>query len=72
MLKSVSPSRTYLILCIRPNHEGYYFRELLLPDYLENNSEKASWYFLNYVDGAAYIEGAITLEDGKTINDCKL
>ena len=63
MCKSVSPSRTYVAMCVKPHHDGYYFRNFTLPEEEENSSEHASWYFLNRLDFVACIEGVFAYED---------
>jgi len=75
----VSPSRTYVALCIKTNFDGYYFRKFTLPEhdgnpkvnpYL-NNAEQASWYFLNRLDLIACIAGVIPYEDYSNIKEAK-
>ena len=71
--KVVSPSRTYVALCIKTNFDGYYFKKFTLPenppainqDYYKasNNAEYASWYFLNRLDFQACIAGVIPYEE---------
>lgn len=66
MNKSISPSRQYVAVCSKEG--GYYFRTFKLPDRIgsssvENDSETASWYFLNHLNSYACIEGCVTLED---------
>lgn len=69
MVTSVSPSRKYVAQCIKGNFDGYYFRSFTLPEKdrddspLENNSDVASWYFLNRLDFVACIEGVMSHED---------
>lgn len=82
MNKSVSPSRRYVAMCSKSHFEGYYFRSFTLPEQdpwaapgqdipLENTSAMASWYFLNRVDSVACIEGCMTEEDFKNVQEVK-
>lgn len=79
---SVSPSRTYVAMCNKPNFDGYYFRKFVLPEsegrrefdqehdkYVtvrrpyRNDSDTASWYFLNRLNSIACIDGCFAVED---------
>lgn len=82
MNKSVSPSRTYVAVCSKMNFNGYYFKKFHLPERcedfflsgrvirsLDNNSDTASWYFLNHLNCEACIDGVISWEDYSNIQD---
>jgi hypothetical protein len=82
MNKSVSPSRRYVAMCSKSNFSGYYFKSFTLPEQdpwamagqdaaLENTSSVASWYFMNRLDPVACIEGCLTEEDFKTVEEVK-
>lgn len=66
MNKTISQSRTYVAICSKTGFDGYYFKKFYLPESQEtklNNSEVASWYFLNRLDLTACIDGCFTFED---------
>lgn len=69
MNKSVSPTRTYVAMCSRPNFDGYQLKKFVLPEKdgdmpLENDSQTASWYYLNRLDQFRCIpDGSISFED---------
>lgn len=76
MNKSVSPSRTYVAMCSGPNFVGYRFKKFVLPEkdldlqkpaLLENDSDTASWYYLNRVTQFDCIDGCISFEDFMTV-----
>lgn len=71
MNKAVSPSRTYVAMCSKPNFEGYYFRKFELPEKMGNNTDMASWYFLNVLDFFSCIDGCITFEDYSNIKEAQ-
>lgn len=78
MNKSVSPSRRYVAMCSKMNFDGYYFKSFTLPEHdpqvggeLENHSQVASWFFLNRLDLTACIEGCITEEHFKNVDEVK-
>jgi hypothetical protein len=66
-----SPSRVYVAMCNKSSAAfGFYFRRFYLPvndeDYpyeYTNNSETASWYFLNRLDGVACLENCFPVEN---------
>ena len=69
----VSPSRTYVAMCMSQEGKGtddapyFYrpkFRKFTLPelDDLENNSDIAAWYFLNRLDAVAAVWGVFPVE----------
>lgn len=58
-----SPSRTYVAICKKTNGKGFYCRKFILPANYQNSHQTASWWFLNRLDGAAYLELLITWED---------
>ena len=72
MNKTVSPSRTYVAMCSKTNFEGYYFRKFELPEKMINNTDQASWYFLNKLDFCSCIDGCITVEDYLNIKDADI
>lgn len=72
--KVISPSRTYVAICIKTNFNGYYFKKFTLPETSEdprlvNNASYASWYFLNRLDGIACIAGVMPYEEYVDIKD---
>jgi len=77
--KVVSPSETYVALCIKSNFNGYYFKKFALPKdpqqikylHMKNNAEWASWYFLNVLNFEACIAGIIPFEEYKDISEQK-
>ena len=69
---SVSPSRTYVAQCIKSSPNGHYFRKFVLPESYKNDSETASWYFLNKLDLSVYSAGCITFEDFQDITDVQV
>lgn len=70
MNKSVSPSRQYVAVVSNHRFEGYHFRKFELPMSLPNNSEVASWYFLNEIDPIeACIDGCYSFEDYSNIKN---
>lgn len=71
MNKSVSPSKTYVAMCSKPNFEGYYFRKFILPENMGNNTDMAAWYFLNVLDFCSCIDGCITFEDYSNIRPAR-
>lgn len=83
MNKSVSPSRTYVAMCSGPNFMGYHFKkfvlpkkdtplsDLIVPRPLENDSNTASWYYLNRLDEFSFIDGCISFEDFLTVFSTK-
>ena len=71
MNKSESPSRTYVAMCSKANFKGYYFRSFKLPEKMINNTDQASWYFLNVLDLFACIDGCITIEDYDSIREAQ-
>lgn len=67
---NVSPSRTYVAICI--NADGsHYFRKFVLPEKEPNDSENASWYFLNRLNLTAAIVGVVTFEDYSDLTEEK-
>jgi len=74
---SVSPSRTYVAMCIEPNLDGHYFRKFVLPEELnepkakpmENDSSTATWFFRNFLNFTACVEGVMSWEDYGNIED---
>lgn len=83
--KVSSPSRTYVAVCNKGNFDGHYFRRFRLPESyqlrrsweskqvverpLVNNADIASWYFLNFLDPVACINGCVTHEDFQNCQD---
>lgn len=68
----VSPSRTYVAVCNNPNFDGHYFRKFTLPtDFpnVRNDSDFASWYFLNELNLSACIDGCVTWEDFQDVKE---
>lgn len=74
----VSPSRTYVALCNKANFDGFYCKKFVLPEEINwgggtlafaNNTERASWYFLNVLDGVACVETVIPFEDYSNLRD---
>lgn len=74
MNKSVSPSRTYVAMCLDPNFKGCYFKKFVLPEtdsgqsgimpeILENNSEVATRYYVSRLDKFNNIGGCVSFED---------
>ena len=72
---SISESRTYLAMCSGTNFKGYRFKKFVLPEtdsgisgelephILVNDSNTASWYYLNRLDQFSCIDGCIAFED---------
>jgi hypothetical protein len=73
--KAVSPSRRYVAICNTTNFDGHYCKLFSLPEVLpegiQNNTDHASWYFLNKVDFIACIQGVMTFEDYSNITQAK-
>ena len=69
MFRSISPTRVYVAMCYRSNFIGVYFRKFTLPEHYTNDSEHASWYFLNHLDFSACLVGCFSIEDYLTISD---
>jgi hypothetical protein len=80
--KMVSPSRRYVAVCVRPKFDGYYFRSFKLPEektlvldqtrsgnpeFIKNNAEYASWYFLNELNLSACLETCMPWEQYKDL-----
>lgn len=66
---TISPSRTYVAVCISMTG-GYFFRKFKIPiDHDINNSEEASWYFLNKLDYTSMIQGCFTFEDFSNLKE---
>jgi len=70
MNKSVSPSRSYVVMASKPNFEGYKFKKFVLPETdpesdmpLGNDSDVACWYYLNRVDQFDCADGTVSFED---------
>jgi len=69
---TVSPSRTYVAICIGRSG-GYYFIKFVLPEaHGLNNSNEASWYFLNRLDFTACIQGCFSFEDYSNLTEVKI
>ncbi len=69
-IKVISPSRTYVAVCVKTNFDGNYFRRFVLPEELKhfgrpvvNNAAAAQHYFLNTLNFSACIEGCVSWED---------
>lgn len=71
MFKSVSPSRTYVAMCNNSNFVGFHFKKFVLPANYSNDSESASWYFLNHLDSFSCINGCFAIEDYNNLTDAK-
>jgi len=78
MNRNVSPSRRYVAMCSKMNFDGYYFKSFTLPERdpqtggeLGNNSQMASWFFLNRLDLTACIDGCIAEENFKDVVEVK-
>lgn len=69
MNKATSPSRTYVAMCSKTNFEGYYFCKFELPESMGNDTQAASWYFLNRLDLFSCIDGCITFEDFSNLKE---
>lgn len=67
MLNDISESRTYVAMCNNSDFSGVYFRKFILPENYENNSQNASWFFLNCLDSTACIIGCISFESYSNI-----
>jgi hypothetical protein len=66
--KSVSPSRTYIVLELTNNNQGMRFHKVTLPDmgeesWITNHSHDAQWYFLNRLNFTACIAGCVPVEN---------
>lgn len=61
----VSPSRTYVVPVKNYIEDGYCFRKFTLPEGegIVNNSEFASYYYLNYLDSTSVVGEIYTFED---------
>lgn len=70
-----SPTRTYVIPCRRLREEGWYFRKFTLPFEVKeenNNTEYASYYFLNRLDRTAAVGMYVyTFEDFCDISEAQ-
>lgn len=62
-VKSVSPSRQYVAICVNARITAHYFRMFTLPEGEENDSERATLYYLDRLDAEAYVQNCVTLED---------
>jgi len=72
MNTSVSPSRTYVAICSKNNFQGYRFKKFKLPESVTpNNTDLASWYFLNKLDFESCIDGCVTFEDYSNISNAE-
>ncbi len=70
MNKSISLSRQYVAVCSNRKFEGYHFIKFELPESMPNNSEVASWYFLNVIDPIAVsIDGCFSFEDFSNLQE---
>jgi hypothetical protein len=76
---TVSPTRRYVAVCNKMNWDGHYFRSFALPekdprngDKLLNDSDHASWFFLNRLDAFACIDGCVTEESFKDVREVTL
>jgi len=73
--KAVSPTRQYVAVCHKTNWNGHYFRRFVLPAVdpdvptvpLNNDAEKAEWFFLNRIDHMSCVSGIVTFEDYSNI-----
>ena len=70
----VSPSRRYVAICNKSEFSGHYFRSLTLPETIsgeavENNSDIAAHYFLNFMNYGTCIERCVTEEDFKNVQE---
>lgn len=65
-----SPSRMYVAICIDADG-SHYFKKFSLPEKEQNDSENASWYFLNRLNLTAAIVGVVTFEDYSNITEQK-
>lgn len=74
MNKSISPSRTYVAVCSNHDSNGYFFKKFTLPDLKpilgddRNDSQIATWFYLNALDGVSVIEGCFSAEDYEKIS----
>lgn len=64
MNRTISQSRTYVAICVREDG-GHFFVKFILPEVFGNDSNNASWYYLNTLDRQAFLVGVITIEDYK-------
>lgn len=74
MNKSTSPSRRYVAMCSKSNFQGYYFKSFVLPEKdgdrdLRNDTDMASWYFLNKLNLSACINGCMSEENFKDLSE---
>ena len=83
MTPTISPTRHYVIVCHKINFDGHYFKSFYLPEVdpypvyhvdgfrlertLLNNSDMASWFFLNRLDFGACVSECFTWEDFQDI-----
>jgi hypothetical protein len=66
MYNTISPSRTYVVVCGTSN---YYLRQFRLPETdprtgeaLENSGQAAVWYFLNRLDSVSCVSCVLNAE----------
>ena len=69
MNKAVSPSRTYVAICSNHGFKGYHFKKFSLPEDLPNDTDTASWYFLNQISFEECIDGCVIFEDYSNIKN---
>lgn len=78
MNKSISPSRTYVAVCSTWDSKGYFFKKFTLPDLKpilgedQNDSQIATWFYLNALDGVSVIEGCFSAEDFAKVSNVQV
>ena len=72
LTKTVSPTHTYVMLCYKHSYSGIYVQKFVLPEKYENDSDKASWYYMNRLDLTSAVAGCIAFEDYSNITDVEI
>jgi len=72
IIKTPSPTRTYVAVCNSGDFTSRYFRKFTLPEKTENTINFAAWYFLNRVNLTACIDFVMPYEDYLDITDEKV
>jgi len=67
----VSPSRTYVVICLTLQGE-YQMKKFRLPSQERNDSQNASWFFMNILDRFSAIMGVISFENYSDIAEMKV
>ncbi len=72
MYSTVSPSRTYVVVCGTSN---FYLRKFVLPETdpatgrpVENSGAAAVWFFLNRLDHFSFVSGVVNAEAVDALN----